>query len=1477
MAQANSRAKIFAVLGLSLLALGTGLVSSLAWFQANMRPLESEIVTGTSDLSIGTITGYKDIPQPNDSGYLGDRGSSITSFTQQTEGSGNVDLSDNDSEFNVPKDGDGYYLVVADAQGKYKYGNPSTQKFALYTVSNQSVIDSITFASTSSVRVYHYTNDNGTTVSAPLTFATNHAIVGDSKNDSSVQDISVGSKTYKVWLDTAVPEVVFEEIATNSDAKPKSRIASPDSAKNNAHSRVPQVKNAVSPTSHSGKLYIDFSAWTARPGGGNGVPWVHFHSGTNPDQSATNIDGNYYYVNVPTGATGFNIVYSGYAGDWDNNHWQTGDLTVSDYSSKWIHVSTENGWHNCKVSTSDYYQTGYYLVGQNGIFGSANWDIPTGLYVGSTEGSCTATLNFEGNEIFTKIKIADYNIIGGNINWGGVISRNGYYSGISNFASGVESDGSGDNNVKIVSAFNCTFYDSQAQGADADGSIYLKVAAATVTLTYVDTEGTTLTGLSGGPAAGDTPGTYYDSYTVPSTHPTKSGYTWIGWKYSRTAEFSNATSTTDGTSLEYQNGFTLYGVLAASRTVTFLYWDITNDISVAGTAATSKTVVYNSTFKFPAIPSAPSDDYVLVDSLWHINTTAGSTGKAYNTDSDPITTNSSFYIHLKYKWSVTFEFINESNGATVSGTPATAKKVTDGTTFTFPAISTPLPTGYRLYNNEEKFHIGKTSSSTSYAASTGTSPTISADTTFYVLLSPLAQYTVSYYKVYFYHDGTDTTASPESVSSETKYENQDFTLPTLPSGGTGYQSSGWYSSSACTGTTLAPGKADYRPGASTSLYCRIDEVGVTVTLKKTLIDKTGTETTENLSTVKSYPTNSWSVAEPSHPTVANYTWVGWFTAATGGTAVSWPHTYSSDATVYARYRVTTYQVTLVKRYFDNDETTSAKPNDTISNWDTAYATDAVYNPGGSAPDASYDIKTAGSWKHLEWDGNYYTDSACRNLYVASTPATRTLYIKYVSVGQTDFYVDSKSGGSGWNGSLYLHGYKKTGETTNWASGDSATDVSLDKLGSYLYRFRAPTTMTGFNLTRGDWGGTNQTTDIDFDGYSSTSILRLVANGSNSLNWAWDGRRQVNIGTAKIYKNGSVAIEDDEVGEAVMGIGDMNSNYFIYERSLTLSTGDQIAITVSDPNTSLAPRLDNGTLSGTDRIFGWSQADDPTKGNSAYYEEGTSNRIKVLKNARYNFYLTTAGQVAIAAVPLLGNGYYIMPSNADGSLKTGFEDSKKMKASSTGASYGGYYAEVGDKVFIRSYLDAVDKPYQTIDDSLLSSGTISVTTGTGKNSSVITFLKSGKYNIAVNASTSKVTITAFGSDDSFTLGTLKNGASIYDSYTSLVMEIPVTTTNLQPITLNLDISNPLNSFVGVQFYVSAARLANPNDQDDDIYPYTYMRTNYFSTLSNGSSLSSALQIASSTTCYAYILIDYTSSTIVANPNGTLSFRIRSVQV
>ena len=223
--------------------------------------------------------------------------------------------------------------------------------------------------------------------------------------------------------------------------------------------------------------------------------------------------------------------------------------------------------------------------------------------------------------------------------------------------------------------------------------------------------------------------------------------------------------------------------------------------------------------------------------------------------------------------STTYKVSFDANGGT--GTMADVTGVTGS--YTLPANGFTAPSG-------KQFKGWATSASGTVI--TGTSITVSADTTLYAIWEPIpvTTYTVSFDA----NGGTGTMADVTGVTGNYTLPANGFTAPS------GKQFKGWATSASgtvITGTSITV-------SADTKLYAIWEPIPVTeYTITFNVNGGNGTIPPQTTSGQKlsSLPTATHS---------GSYSFDGWYTAASGGTQITTAYVFSANTTVYAHWTYT---------------------------------------------------------------------------------------------------------------------------------------------------------------------------------------------------------------------------------------------------------------------------------------------------------------------------------------------------------------------------------------------------------------------------------------------------------------------------------------------------------------------------------------------------------------------------------------------
>jgi len=178
-----------------------------------------------------------------------------------------------------------------------------------------------------------------------------------------------------------------------------------------------------------------------------------------------------------------------------------------------------------------------------------------------------------------------------------------------------------------------------------------------------------------------------------------------------------------------------------------------------------------------------------------------------------------------------------------------------------------------------------------FTASTG-GTAVTADRAYSANTTIHARWTLITYKVTFEVNITGGKVSPASGTTGKGWKLASLPTPTRD----GYAFEGWFTSAAG-GDSVTANTAF---SANTTIYARWRLT--TSTIK---FDATGGAVSPAYGTTG----EGWKLASLPTPVRDGYTFAGWFTAATGGTAVTTGMMFSTNATIYARWTLITYSVT----------------------------------------------------------------------------------------------------------------------------------------------------------------------------------------------------------------------------------------------------------------------------------------------------------------------------------------------------------------------------------------------------------------------------------------------------------------------------------------------------------------------------------------------------------------------------------------
>ena len=215
----KNRIKLFITLGISLLSVGVCSIATFAWFQIESQPLETSLVSGSSDVEIQKITGYKVDRKLNAKGFVDYTNNTIVNMDADTNDYSatiNTDKERADTEFDVPNSGIGYYLVKQ-TSGSFKFSSATYYKFNEYSSGNTAYIEEVYFDSVGSLfRIRSYQMNGSNTdlqdiVVSTVTYNGTTDTTYVSNGDVSIPAIG----TYKVWLNKNTSTIGLEFLSSS--------------------------------------------------------------------------------------------------------------------------------------------------------------------------------------------------------------------------------------------------------------------------------------------------------------------------------------------------------------------------------------------------------------------------------------------------------------------------------------------------------------------------------------------------------------------------------------------------------------------------------------------------------------------------------------------------------------------------------------------------------------------------------------------------------------------------------------------------------------------------------------------------------------------------------------------------------------------------------------------------------------------------------------------------------------------------------------------------------------------------------------------------------------------------------------------------------------------------------------------------------------------------------------------------------------
>jgi uncharacterized repeat protein (TIGR02543 family) len=365
-----------------------------------------------------------------------------------------------------------------------------------------------------------------------------------------------------------------------------------------------------------------------------------------------------------------------------------------------------------------------------------------------------------------------------------------------------------------------------------------------------------------------------------------------------------------------------------------------------------------------------------------------------------------------------------SNGSTSGSAPGTATSYA-GSTHTVEANSGSLArTGYTFAG----WNTQADGSGTSYSAGTGTFA-MTADVALY------PRWTANSYSITYSGNGNTGGSVPSPGSFTTGGTPYTVVGNTGSLVRTGYTFSGWNTAIDGSGTAYAA-ENTYSTLANLTLYAMWSPNSYAVTF-----DSQGGGVVSS----GTYSTGG-SVASPSDPSRTGYTFAGWFTSPSGGTALTFPYSPSGtgDITLYAQWTAKTYAIA----YDGNSNSGGSVPspgsfttggvNYTVESnagsltldgysfggWNTAAdGSGTTYAPGSSLTTTS-DVTLYALWltnRTVSYEGNGATSGSVPTAEVSGEGGLYTVAGNTGSLERTGYVFGGWNTAADGSGTTYLAG------------------------------------------------------------------------------------------------------------------------------------------------------------------------------------------------------------------------------------------------------------------------------------------------------------------------------------------------------------------------------------------------------------------------------------------------------------------------
>ena len=421
------------------------------------------------------------------------------------------------------------------------------------------------------------------------------------------------------------------------------------------------------------------------------------------------------------------------------------------------------------------------------------------------------------------------------------------------------------------------------------------------------------------------------------------------------------------------------------------------------------------------------------------------TGGVQMSDGDEVSGPVTLYAHWTAAATYTVTF--NPNGGTCSVTSAATG--TDG------KLTGALPTAIQVNYTFDGWYTAATGGTQIDFSTTE----FKADTTVYAHWTAAATYTVT-----FNPNGGTCSVTSAATGTDGKLTGA---LPTAIQ--VNYTFDGWYTA-ATGGTQIDFSTTEFK--ADTTVYAHWTAETYTVTFNPNGGNWSGSTASQTATT-----DGSFHATAPAAPTLANYTFDGWFTAATGGTQVNFTtEEFKADTTLYAQWKPVAYTVT----FNGNGGNWSGALTQEVTTTDDTWI---IAEPGAPARANSPNTNMP-----YQFDG-WFTEPVGGTAVDVSQPFKQdtTVFAHWTLLG-VDYEINGKTLHFYGSGSMPDTAYGSTAPWADAAAAAGVTSVVIDEgiLNVGNYAFSDISTLTSASIP----GSVKTIGDSAFEGCTGLNSLAL---------------------------------------------------------------------------------------------------------------------------------------------------------------------------------------------------------------------------------------------------------------------------------------------------------------------------------------------------------------------------------------------------